>query len=468
MEEAQRLCFSTAFAGGRDGGIGGGSLPDAEERDMLSRKIVAAHDRLAKGTGDGSDMRGWLNFPASYIDSAEFRRILAAAETIKKADVLLVIGIGGSYLGARAVVEALTSRYYNDIRNGTPAIYFTGCNISESDYAALDAIIEGKDFCINVISKSGTTLEPALAFRHFRAKLEAKYQDRPKEADKRIFVTTDAKKGALLAQAKERGWKRFIVPANMGGRYSVLSAVGLLPIACAGVDVGALLRGAAAAQKAYAQPGAVPEDNACYWYAALRYHYYTRMRKAVELFAVYEPNMTLFGEWLKQLFGESDGKEFRGLFPASATFTTDLHSLGQYVQQGERLLFETVITFEQPANALGVTKQEHNGDELNYLAGKTLHEINETAFRATALAHQKGGCPSLHISLPGLDAESLGWLIYFFEKACAISGYMLGVNPFDQPGVEDYKSFMFALLGKPGEEHDKTRADLRAAYGMNI
>ncbi|MDR3313222.1 MAG: glucose-6-phosphate isomerase, partial [Oscillospiraceae bacterium] len=337
--------------------------------------------------------------------------------------------------------------------------------------AALDEIIEGKDFYINVISKSGTTLEPALAFRHFRAKLEEKYKDDPAQADARIYVTTDPQKGALLRQADARGWAeehRFVVPGDMGGRYSVLSAVGLLPIACAGVDVQGLLRGAAAAQKAYALPGDALADNACYWYAALRYHYYTQGRKALELFATYEPSMTLFGEWLKQLFGESEGKEFRGLFPASATFTTDLHSLGQYIQQGERLLFATVTTFAQPANTLGVTAAAENGDELNYLAGKTLHAINGTAFRATALAHQAGGCPSLHIELPGRDPESLGWLLYFFEKACAISGYLLGVNPFDQPGVEDYKSFMFALLGKEGTTHDATRAALRAAYGTEI
>ena len=483
-EKAHRLHFETKFAAG--------SLPDADERVLLAKKLASAHKALSLGNRAGSGMREWIDFPARYLGSEEYQRILQAAESIRrKAEVLLVIGIGGSYLGARAVIEAAGSRYYNELRKGkgTPAIYFTGNNISECDCAALDTIIEGKDFCINIISKSGTTLEPALAFRHFREKLEERYKGQGREADRRIFVTTDAETGALLDQAKKRRWKRFVVPRNMGGRYSVLSAVGLLPIACAGIDVEALLKGAAAAQLAYAEPDPrlmenprcvkenphIMEKNPCYWYAALRYHFYMQGRKSIEMFASYEPNMTLFGEWLKQLYGESEGKEFKGLFPAAAVFTTDLHSMGQYIQEGVRLLFETVVTFGKEVHGIGVKKKENDGDELNYLAdnGWTLFDINAAAFHATALAHRKGGCPNLQIELPGMDAESMGWLIYFFEKACAISGYMIGVNPFDQPGVESYKNFMLGMLGKVDKPDDKpvyedARRTLREDYGLTI
>ncbi|MDR2526041.1 MAG: glucose-6-phosphate isomerase [Oscillospiraceae bacterium] len=457
MEEEQRLRLSTVYAAG--------SLPDAEAWEALRRKTTAAHAQLEEGTGTGAVMRGWLRFPAAYLESDEFARVQSAAAQIRKADALLVIGIGGSYLGARAVIEAVLGRHYNETRKVFPAVYFAGNSISAKECAELEALLEGREFYINVISKSGKTLEAALAYRHFRAVLERKYADQPGEAKRHIYATTDAAKGALRAQCAGADWdaRRFVVPDDMGGRYSVLSAVGLLPIACAGVDIAALLRGAAAAQAAYAEPG---EDNACNSYAALRYHFYTHGRKSVELFATYEPSMTLFGEWFKQLFGESEGKENKGLFPASVTFTTDLHSLGQYIQEGERFLFETVVTFREPANTLAVQRCAEDGDELNYLAGRKWHDINRAAFRATALAHQKGGCPSLHIALARQDAEALGWLIYFFEKACAISGYMLGVNPFDQPGVESYKNFMFALLGKAGSE--ETRAALAAAYGNDI
>ena len=460
MAGTERLNLSTAYTGG--------ALPGAQEGLQLAAYAKRAHLALEDGTGPGPGMRGWLRFPAQYPATEEYARLKAAAETIRAgAEALLVIGIGGSYLGARAVIEAVTSRYYNETRRGTPAIYFTGNTLSESDFADLDQLIEGKDFYINVISKSGKTLETAVAFRHYRAKLMEKW-GAGAEADRRVYVTTDANKGTLLEEARAHGWPTFAVPADMGGRYSVLSAVGLLPIACAGIDVDALLAGAAAAQAAYAPPGDTLEENACDHYAALRYYYYKHRRKAVELFVTYEPSMTLFGEWYKQLFGESEGKRGRGLFPASVAFTTDLHSLGQYIQQGRRILFETVLTFQEPANPLSLHAEPGDGDGLNYLAGKPLYEINQKAFVATALAHAKGNCPSLVLELPRRDAYHIGWLLYFFERACATSGYMIGVNPFDQDGVESYKKFMFALLGKEGDEHDKVRALLRNTYHLDV
>ena len=445
----------------------GGTAPSGDEAAKLNALAQQAHNALEQGTGQGAGMRGWLRFPSQYTQSEEYTRVVATAEHIRKnAQVLLVVGIGGSYLGARAVIEAVTSRYYNETRKGTPAVYFTGSSLSESDFADLEQLIDGRDFYINVISKSGKTLECAVAFRHFRAKLEQKWNGKQDEVNKRIYVTTDANKGTLLEEAKANGWPTFVVPTDMGGRYSVLSAVGLLPIACAGIDVAALLQGAADAEKEYALVGTTFGQNACDDYAALRYYYHKQKRKSIELFATYEPSLVMFGEWYKQLYGESEGKRGRGLFPASVTFTTDLHSLGQYIQQGRRILFETVLVFDQAQNDISVQRNENDGDGLNYLAGKPLYEINRKAFLATALAHAKGNCPNLVLSLPRRDAYHIGWLIYFFEKACAISGYMLGVNPFDQDGVESYKKFMFALLGKPGKEHDKVRAKLRNDYGV--
>jgi len=445
----------------------GAATPTTEEFAALTAQAQTAHQALEDGTGRGAGMRGWLRFPSEYLQHEEFARVSATAEHIKQnADVLLVIGIGGSYLGARAVIEACTSRYYNETRKGTPAIYFTGCTLSEADFADLEQLIAGRDFYINVISKSGQTLECAVAFRHFRRLLSEKWQGNANEINKRIYVTTDARKGTLLEESKRQGWPTFVVPTDMGGRYSVLSAVGLLPIACAGIDVTALLQGAAAAQVAYENPANEYGQNACQDYAAMRYYYHKLRRKSVELFASYEPGMVMFGEWFKQLYGESEGKQGRGLFPAAVNFTTDLHSLGQYIQQGRRILFETVLVFNQPQNAIAVQAEENDGDGLNYLADKTLFEINQKAFQATALAHAKGNCPNLVISVEKRDAYHIGWLIYFFEKACAISGYMLGVNPFDQDGVESYKKFMFALLGKPGRDHDKVRAKLKKDYGV--
>jgi glucose-6-phosphate isomerase len=454
------LQLSTVYAGG--------VLPAGDEAARLAAKACAAHAALENGTGKGAQWRGFLHFPGEYLQSEEYGRVQAAAATLREsAEVLLVIGIGGSYLGARAVVEALTSKYYNELRKEGPAIYFTGNTLSESDYADLDALVAGKDFAINVISKSGATMECAVAFRHFKGLLEQKWGD-PAQVNRRIYATTDAQKGALLEQAKQNGWQTFTVPGNMGGRYSVLSAVGLLPIACAGISIAELLGGAAAACEAYAAPAAVMGQNACQDYAALRYYYYHDKQKSVELFCSYEPGLVLFGEWFKQLYGESEGKQGKGLFPASATFTTDLHSMGQYIQQGPRILFETVLTFGQAANALQVQADKNDGDGLNYLAGKPLYEINQGAFRATALAHAKGNCPNLVLELPRRDAWHLGWLIYFLEKACAISGYLIDVNPFDQEGVESYKRFMFALLGKPGPAHDEVRAQLQEEFGIVI
>ena len=447
----------------------GGQLPEGAQADRLSAQAKQAHMDLENGTGQGAGMRGWLRFPAEYPKGEEYGRIKAAADVIKaKAEVLLVIGIGGSYLGARAVIEAVTSRYYNETREGTPAIYFTGNTLSESDFADLDKLIAGRDFYINVISKSGKTMESAVAFRYYKAKLAAKWNGDAAEINKRIYVTTDAQKGALLEEAVANQWPSFVVPTDIGGRYSVLSAVGLLPIACAGIDIDQLMGGAAAAMEAYEAPGEAFGENACDDYAALRYFYYKHKRKAVELFASYEPSMVMFGEWYKHLYGESEGKRGQGLFPGAVTFTTDLHSLGQYIQQGKRILFETVLTFEQAANGISLEKEPGDGDGLNYLAGTPLHEINMTAFKATALAHARGKCPSLVLSLPKRDAYNIGWLIYFFEKACAISGYMIGVNPFDQDGVEKYKKYMFALLGKKGREHSRTRAHLRRVYGLEV
>jgi len=453
----------------------GGQLPAGALAAEIYARAKQAHLDLENGTGQGAGMRGWLRFPAEYPKTEEYGRIKATAREIaEQAEVLLVIGIGGSYLGARAVIEAVKSRYYNETRENTPAIYFTGNTLSESDYADLDKLIEGKKFCINVISKSGKTLECAVAFRYYKAKLLESCNGDAERANSRIYVTTDPyepgrapEEGTLLKAALEHGWRRFVVPKDMGGRYSVLSAVGLLPIACAGIGLDALIAGAAAAQTAYERPGEAFGENPCIDYAALRYYYYRHRRKAVEIFAGYEPSMVMFGEWYKQLLGESEGKRGQGLFPAAVTFTTDLHSLGQYIQQGRRILFETVLTFGQAANSIALWEEPGDGDGLNYLSGKSLFEVNRTAFKATALAHAKGRCPSLVLELPRRDAYNIGWLIYFFEKACAISGYMIGVNPFDQDGVEQYKKFMFALLGKQGKKHDQIRALIKRTYGLD-
>jgi len=396
--------------------------------------------------------------PVNY-NAEEFARIKDAAARIRKnSKVLVVIGIGGSYLGARAVIELIRSNNYNYMKKDTPDIFFAGNTISPSALSELVELCKDKDFSVNVISKSGTTTEPAIAFRVFRRLLIKKYGK--KEAAKRIFVTTDKSRGALKALADEEKYETFVVPDNIGGRYSVLTAVGLLPIAAAGIDVDKLMRGAAAARLAYWNPDLAQND--CYKYAAMRNLYY-RSGKKIEMCVAYEPSFTMMGEWVKQLFGESEGKNGRGIFPASAIYSTDLHSLGQYVQDGERHLFETVVLFSKPKKDVRIKEDPKNVDGLNFLTGKTLSYINRKAFEGTVLAHLDGDVDSVVIELPDSDEKSVGWLIYFFELACAISGCVLGVNPFDQEGVESYKKNMFALLGKPGYETERAALEKRIA-----
>jgi glucose-6-phosphate isomerase len=428
------------------------------EDEILSYSDVIrrAHRDLHEKTGVGSDCTGWVDLPVDY-DKAEFARIKDAAARIRKhSELLIVIGIGGSYLGARAVIEAVRSLNYNVLRKDTPAIYFSGNSISATALRELIDLCDGRDFSVNVISKSGTTTEPAIAFRVFRDLLIKKYGRQG--AAERIFVTTDKAKGTLKQLADAEGYETFVVPDDVGGRYSVLTAVGLLPIAAAGIDIDALMRGAAAARTDFMCDD--PAQNACYRYVAIRNALY-RKGKKMELFACYEPNFTMMNEWLKQLFGESEGKDGKGLFPASVIFSTDLHSLGQYIQQGERLMFETVIHVEQPQRDYTIEEEPGNIDGLNFLAGKPMSFVCEKAFLGTVLAHNDGGVPNVVVSIPRLDEENLGYLIYFFEKACAVSGYVLGVNPFNQPGVESYKRNMFALLGKPGYEKEKEALEQR-------
>ena len=433
-----------------------GKYADKEKFDFMRSEVSAAHKMLTEGTGLGSDFLGWLDLPVNY-GKDEFRRIKESAEKIKKdSEVLVVLGIGGSYLGARAVIEFIKSNNYNLLKKDTPDIYFGGNTISSSAVAELMQLIDGRDFSINVISKSGTTTEPAIAFRIFKEILEKKYGK--EEAAKRIYVTTDRQKGALKALADAEGYETFVVPDDVGGRYSVLTAVGLLPIAVAGIDIDALMQGAADAREAYASDDL--DNNDCYRYAAVRNMLY-RDGKAIEMLAAYEPSMTLWCEWFKQLFGESEGKDGKGLFPASAIFSTDLHSLGQYIQQGERCLFETVLWVKEPKTDVEIGFEEANGDGLNFVAGKTVHYVNRKAFEGTVLAHTDGDVPNIILELDKQDEYNLGYMIYFFEKACGLSGYLLGVNPFDQPGVESYKKNMFALLGKPGYEAAKAALEAR-------
>ena len=421
-----------------------------EEILSYQDKITAAHEALHNKTGAGSDFTGWVDLPVDY-DKEEFARIKAAAEKIKKnSDVLIVIGIGGSYLGARAAIEFIKSQNYNDLRKGTPAIYFSGNSISSSSLSELIEICDGKDFSVNVISKSGTTTEPAIAFRIFREMLTEKYGKQG--AAERIFVTTDKAKGTLKSLADREGYETFVVPDDVGGRYSVLTAVGLLPIAAAGIDIDALMLGAANARQELMSTDI--NENDCYKYVAIRNALYNKGKKT-EMFISYEPCFTMMNEWLKQLFGESEGKENKGLFPTSAIFSTDLHSLGQYIQEGERIMFETVVSFKKPKQEIFIKEDPENVDGLNFLTGKSISFVNEKAYQGTVLAHNDGGVPNIIIKADDMTEASLGYLIYFFEKACAISGYVLGINPFDQPGVESYKRNMFALLGKPGYENEK-------------
>ena len=417
--------------------------------------VTAAHNELASRSGLGNDFLGWTTLPADY-DKDEFARIKKAAEKIKNnSQVLLVIGIGGSYLGARAAIEALRSCLYNSLKKDTPEIYFIGNTISPTYLNDVISLVEGKDFSVNIISKSGTTTEPALAFRVFRDLLEKKYGE--EGARDRIFATTDAKRGTLKELSDEKGYETFVIPDDVGGRFSVLTAVGLLPIAVAGCDIDSLMKGAETAMDSFNDPDITKND--CYKYAALRNILY-RKGRAVEMLVAYEPSFAMMNEWFKQLYGESEGKDGKGLFPASAVFSTDLHSLGQFIQDGSNILFETVVQFGKAQKDFFIEKDASNGDGLNFLSDQNMSVVNRKAFEGTVLAHTEGGTPNIVLEVPELNEFELGYMIYFFEKACAISGYMLGVNPFDQPGVESYKKNMFALLGKPG--YEDRRAGLEA------
>ena len=430
-----------------------------EEINALQPYVNVAHDMLHNKIGLGNDFLGWVDLPNNY-DKEEFERIKKAAEKIQSdSDVLVVIGIGGSYLGARAAIECLGHSFRNNLnkedRKG-PQIYFAGNNISSTYLMDLLDIIKDKDVSLNVISKSGTTTEPAIAFRVLKEFLENKYGK--EEAAKRIYATTDAKKGALKQVSSEKGYETFVIPDDVGGRFSVLTAVGLLPIAAAGIDIDALMQGASDARIDLTNTSL--EENGCYQYAVVR-NILHRKGKDIELLANYEPSLHYVSEWWKQLYGESEGKDQKGIFPASVDFSTDLHSMGQYVQDGQRILFETVLNVEQPRRNVELKSAENDLDGLNYLSGKTLDFINEKAFQGTLLAHTDGQVPNLLINIPKLDEYNFGYLIYFFEKACGISGYLLGVNPFDQPGVEAYNKNMFALLGKPGFEKEKEELEKR-------
>ena len=420
------------------------------EVKYFKEQIAVAHKMLHEETGAGNDFLGWIDLPVDY-DKDEFARIQKAAEKIQSnSDVLIVIGIGGSYLGARACIDALSHTFYNALskeQRKTPEIYYVGNNISGTYLKDLLDICEGKEVSVNVISKSGTTTEPAIAFRVFKQFMEEKYGK--EEAKNRIFATTDKARGALLTLAKEEGYETFTIPDDVGGRFSVLTAVGLLPIAAAGINITELMQGAADARAEYSNENV--EENACYQYAAVR-NALLRKGKTTEVIVNYEPCLQYFGEWWKQLYGESEGKDGKGLYPSSVNFSTDLHSLGQYIQDGQRFLFETVINVENARKDVELKEEASDLDGLNYLAGKTMDFVNKQAFQGTILAHVDGGVPNVVINLPAINAYHMGQLIYFFEKACGISGYLLGVNPFDQPGVEEYKKNMFALLGKKGFE----------------
>jgi glucose-6-phosphate isomerase len=429
------------------------------ELSYMKNTVKTHHETLHNKTGSGNDYLGWLDLPNQF-DNNELERIQRSADKIKSdSDVLIVIGIGGSYLGARSAIELLSHSFYNELPNEkrkTPQIYFAGNHLSAAYLQGLLDLIEGKDFSVNVISKSGTTTEPAIAFRIFRKLLEEKYGK--EEASKRIYATTDSQKGALKQVSTDEGYETFTIPDDVGGRYSVLTAVGLLPIAASGIDIFEMMSGAKAAQDDLMESDL--SSNHAYQYAALRNILYSK-GKTIELLANYEPSMHNLAEWWKQLFGESEGKDGKGIFPASANFTTDLHSLGQYVQDGRRDLFETVLHVENTNANLVIESDEKDLDGLNYLAGMSVDDVNNKAMLGTMLAHTDGNVPNLIINIPEISPYYYGYLVYFFEKACAMSGYLLNVNPFDQPGVEAYKKNMFALLGKPGFEKEKTEIENR-------
>ena len=422
-----------------------GSFISEEEIGYMKKLTLDAKETLVSKTGAGNDFLGWIDLPVDY-DKEEFARIKAAAAKIREdSDVLVVAGIGGSYLGARAVVEAVKGMYHNELEDGLK-IYFCGNSISPTYLNNIISLCKGKRFSINVISKSGTTTETSLAFRVLRELLEKEMG--VEEANKRIYATTDRAKGTLKQLADAQGWPTFVVPDDVGGRYSVLSAVGLLPIAAAGIDIDALMQGAADAMERFS---VLSPDNDAYKYAAIRNILY-RKGKAVEILECYEPDFTLMNEWYKQLFGESEGKDNKGLFPASCIFSTDLHSMGQFIQEGARIMFETIVDVKKPAQDLFIDPLEGNFDGLNFLANQNMSVVNRKAMEGTILAHTDGGVPEVLIEVDDLSAYNVGYLIYFFWRACACSGYLLSVNPFNQPGVESYKKNMFALLGKPGYE----------------
>ena len=427
-----------------------GSFISEEEIGYMKKLTLDAKETLVSKTGAGNDFLGWIDLPVDY-DKEEFARIKAAAKKIQSdSDVLLVIGIGGSYLGARAAIEFLSHSFYNVLDKSvrkTPEIYFCGNSISSTYLKHLMDVVGDRDFSINMISKSGTTTETSLAFRVLRKLLEDEMG--VEEANKRIYATTDRAKGTLKQLADAQGWPTFVVPDDVGGRYSVLSAVGLLPIAAAGISIDELMKGAADAMERFS---VLSPDNDAYKYAAIRNILY-RKGKAVEILECYEPNFTLMNEWYKQLFGESEGKDNKGLFPASCIFSTDLHSMGQFIQEGSRIMFETIVDVKKPAQDLFIKELEGNFDGLNFLADQNMSVVNRKAMEGTILAHTDGGVPEVLIEVDDLTAYNVGYLIYFFWRACACSGYLLSVNPFNQPGVESYKKNMFALLGKPGYEN---------------
>ncbi|WP_124067879.1 glucose-6-phosphate isomerase [Clostridium sp. E02] len=425
----------------------------AEEMDHMKSTVMCAKEVLENKSGAGNEFLGWIDLPVDY-EKEEFRRIKLAAEKIQKdSEVLLVVGIGGSYLGARAAIEFLTHSFYNELPKGkrkTPEIYFVGNSISSKYISDLKDVLAGKDFSVNIISKSGTTTEPAIAFRVFKDMLVEKYgRD---EANKRIYATTDRAKGALKNLADQEGYESFVVPDDVGGRFSVLTAVGLLPIAVSGADIDQLMSGAAAAREE--AQNAPYETNGALRYAAVR-NILLRKGKTVEMVANYEPSLHYVSEWWKQLFGESEGKDQRGILPAAVDLTTDLHSMGQYIQDGARIMFETVLNLEESSAEILLKEEKEDTDGMNYLAGKSVDFVNKNAMNGTILAHTDGNVPNLMVKIPKQDEFSLGQLFYFFEYACGISGYILGVNPFNQPGVESYKKNMFALLGKPGYEKER-------------
>ena len=435
--------------------------PFAKESELanMSHLVSAAHKVLNEKSGAGSDFLGWVDLPVNY-DKEEFVKIKKAAEKIKSdSEVLIVIGIGGSYLGARAAIEMLNHTFYGVLskeQRKTPAIFFVGNNISSTYMADLLEAIEGKEISVNVISKSGTTTEPAIAFRIFKDLMEKKYGKEGAKA--RIYATTDKARGALKSLADSEGYETFVIPDDIGGRFSVLTAVGLLPIAVSGVNIDEMMQGAADARETYSSDDLA--NNDCYKYAVARNVLYSK-GKTTEIMVNYEPSLHFFSEWWKQLFGESEGKDNKGIFPAAVDFSTDLHSMGQYIQEGRRNIFETVINVEKARKEIVIEESKENVDGLNFLSGKTMDFVNKKAFQGTLLAHNDGGVPNLILNVPEATAYYFGQLVYFFEKACGISAYILGINPFDQPGVEAYKKNMFALLGKPGFESLKEELEKR-------